>query len=114
MPAITASFSGSVYIRGLYEEVLNFVIGYVDPSSEFVYPTLTYTANQNAIIPSGIPISSPGSTLVTLTTFQGRLFSASWMTVVQEGGAVILRKRGRIEATGGITVQYKVYIGRFV
>ena len=42
------------------------------------------------------------------------LFSAAILTVVNDGGTIVMRKRGRIEVTNGVTVQYKVYLGRFV
>lgn len=115
MPAIVGVLSGSVSFRGLYSEDNNVVLGYAGKNVNFVYPTLKITSTSSSqYINGGIPFSSPGSVLITAVWGPNGAFWASILSVVNEGGVVIMRKRGRIEIVDGISVQYRIYLGRFI
>lgn len=117
MPVIVGVLSGSVYFEGLgdFHSVVNIAIGAADPRVQFIYPTLLVTSTSTSqYVNGGIPFSSPGSFLLSAAWQGSSLFSAAILTVVNDGGTIVMRKRGRIEVTNGVTVQYKVYLGRFV
>lgn len=115
MPVIIGSVSGSFSIRGLQNETLNIVLGYCDPAANFLFPTLRMTVNSpNAFVPQGVPFSCPGSLLLSAAWAGSSLYSGACMSIVQEGGAIIARKSGRIEVADGLSFDYKIYAGRFV
>lgn len=115
MPVIIGSFSGSVYYAGINFDTYNTVVGTVPAGADFLFPTFTFTAVSNPIFPAGIPISAPGQTIVTLTVAGGTsLFSISTIGALISGTQVILRKKGRIESSSGITVNYRIYVGKYV
>lgn len=115
MPVIVGSVMGSFAIRGVQDETLNIVLGYCDPAANFLFPTLRMTVNSAyAFVPQGIPFSCPGSMLLSAAWAGGALYSGACMSIVQENGAIIARKSGRIEVTNGLSFDYRIYVGRFV
>ncbi|MDH1700264.1 hypothetical protein [Comamonas terrigena] len=117
MPVIVGSLSGSVHFVGLgdFQSVVNVALGPCDPRVDFVYPTLLVTSSSaSQYVNGGIPFSAPGSFLLSAAWQGSSVYSLSILTVVKDGEMIVMRKRGRIEVTNGVTVQYKVYLGRFV
>lgn len=115
MPVIIGSFSGGAFYRGIYDEDINTHVGWVPAGADFLFPTFTFAAVKNPIFPAGIPISAPGQSIVTLTVAGGSsLFSISTIGALIVNNQVILRKKGRIESTGGVSVNYRIYVGKYV
>ena len=117
MPVIVGSLSGSVHFAGLgdFPSVVNVALGPCDPRVDFVYPTLLIASSSSSQYANGgIPFSSPGSFLLSAAWQGSSVFSISILSVVKDGETIVMRKRGRIEIKDGVTVQYKVYLGRFV
>lgn len=117
MPVIVGSLSGSVHFAGLgdFQSVVNVALGPCDPRVDFVYPTLLVSSSSaSQYVNGGIPFSAPGSFLLSAAWQGSSVYSLSILTVVKDGEMIVMRKRGRIEVTDGVTVQYKVYLGRFV
>lgn len=117
MPVIVGSLSGSVHFAGQgdFQSVVNVALGPCDPRVDFVYPSLVVSSSSaSQYVNGGIPFSAPGSFLLSAAWQGSTIFSVAILSVVKDGGMIVMRKRGRIEFTGGATVQYKVYLGRFV
>lgn len=115
MPVITGVLSGRLSWDALNWNEQRFVLGNVDPKSDFILPTLRLNTTKNPSFPAGVPVSSPGSILLAIWTTNGNYVgSAQIVTVVLQNGVVTLIKKGRAEDTGNITCEYKIYTGRFV
>lgn len=115
MPVITGILTGYLSWDALDWHDQYFVLGTVDPKSDFIFPTLRLNTTRNPAFPSGVPVSSPGSFLVAIWPTNGNYVgSAQIVTTVLQNGVVTLIKRGKSEEKSTITCEYKVYTGRFV
>lgn len=88
------------------------VIGYTDPSANFIYPTYRYTTSLPGLFSSTEYVSGLGTSIHTLGYSQnfGGTFEFSSFTFLLNNGVLSISTEGGFR--DGTAIQFKIYVGK--